>query len=255
MMKSGLVSVSFRKETPCRIVEAAKAAGLDGIEWGGDVHVPAGENKTALEVGRLTREAGLAVTSYGSYYRVGCAEPGQDFERVLETAKALGATLIRVWAGNWASRDVTEENWRAFLADARRIGALAQAAGVRVSFECHPGTLTDDVQSSMKIMKELEQSALSLYWQPNQFRGPAYNQAAARTLAPFVTNLHVFNWNASCRFPLADGENVWRKYLEAFRGDGKEYFCLLEFMPDDRMESLAAEAAVLKKWLEGPGRE
>ena len=35
----GLVSISFRNESPKAIIDASKAAGLRAIEWGGDVHV------------------------------------------------------------------------------------------------------------------------------------------------------------------------------------------------------------------------
>lgn len=40
MFAAGLVSVSFREERPESILREASAAGLSGIEWGGDVHVP-----------------------------------------------------------------------------------------------------------------------------------------------------------------------------------------------------------------------
>ena len=36
----GLVSVSFRKNTPKEILEAVKEAGLSCIEWGSDAHAP-----------------------------------------------------------------------------------------------------------------------------------------------------------------------------------------------------------------------
>ena len=43
------------------IIEAVKAAGLDGIEWGGDVHVPHGDVETAKRVAKLMEEAGLEI--------------------------------------------------------------------------------------------------------------------------------------------------------------------------------------------------
>ena len=36
MFAAGLVSVSFREERPESILREASAAGLSGIEWGGD---------------------------------------------------------------------------------------------------------------------------------------------------------------------------------------------------------------------------
>ena len=67
MWKTGVTSVSFRQHTPQQIIAAAAAAGLDGIEWGADVHVPAGDLAAAEQVRQLTQAAGLEVLSYGGY--------------------------------------------------------------------------------------------------------------------------------------------------------------------------------------------
>ncbi len=91
----GLVSVSFRALSPREITGACLEAQVRGIEWGGDVHVPPGDLENARAVGQMTRDAGLQVAAYGSYFRC----DGSDFEPVLETALAVGAPLIRVWAG------------------------------------------------------------------------------------------------------------------------------------------------------------
>ena len=69
----------------------------------------------------------------------------------------------------------------------------------------------------------------------------------AEALAPYTEVLHVFQWKGSDRFPLVDGVMEWRKYLAAFDGQP----LLLEFMPDDRIESLRAEADALRKIVGG----
>ena len=61
MFAAGLVSISFREERPETILREAADAGLSGIEWGGDVHVPPGDLDTARSVARLTAGAGLQV--------------------------------------------------------------------------------------------------------------------------------------------------------------------------------------------------
>ena len=71
MIYSGLVSVTFRALSPAEIVELVARAGLEGIEWGGDVHAPHGDVARARDVYRRTVDAGLAIPSYGSYYRPG----------------------------------------------------------------------------------------------------------------------------------------------------------------------------------------
>ena len=108
-MKTGLVSVTFRKLSPAEIVKLVAEAKLDGIEWGGDVHVPHGNLATAREVLRLTRDAGLAVAAYGSYYRaVESEEADLPFIKVLETAKELSTPTVRVCAGGKGPADAAD---------------------------------------------------------------------------------------------------------------------------------------------------
>ncbi len=65
-LRSGLVSVTFRQLTPSAIITLVTRAGLDGIEWGGDVHVPHGDLVRARQVRQQTIQAGLQSAAYGS---------------------------------------------------------------------------------------------------------------------------------------------------------------------------------------------
>lgn len=105
-LHSGLVSVTFRKLSPPAIIALVQQAGLLGIEWGGDIHVPHGDLPQARQVRQMTLDAGIQVAAYGSYYRVGHPESG-PFEAVLETAGVLGAPTLRVWAGQQASAEAS----------------------------------------------------------------------------------------------------------------------------------------------------
>ena len=108
-MKTGMTSVTFRNKSAEEIVRLTQKAGLTGIEWGGDVHVPAGDRAAARKAALLTREAGLEVLSYGSYFR---AQEGEDFSPVLESAIELGAPVIRMWAGFKPYEESSRKNLR-----------------------------------------------------------------------------------------------------------------------------------------------
>lgn len=95
----GVCSLTLRDCTPRGVVEMVSRAGLEAIEWWGGGHVPTGDLELAREVGKISRDAGLSVSTYGSYHRVGTDE-SPAFSKVLETAVALGAPSIRVWAGD-----------------------------------------------------------------------------------------------------------------------------------------------------------
>ena len=53
----GLTSVTFRGLSPAEILRLACRAGLQCVEWGGDVHVPPEDPALARRVGDATRAA------------------------------------------------------------------------------------------------------------------------------------------------------------------------------------------------------
>ena len=65
----------------------------------------------------------------------------------------------------------------------------------------------------------------------------------ASLLSQYTVNIHVFNWEGDKRYPLSDAKAVWQRYLTCF--DNKQL--LLEFMPDDKIESLKKETQALKE--------
>jgi len=245
----GLVSVTFRALSPERVVEAAVEAGLQGIEWGGDIHVPHGDLATARRVRRLTEEAGLQVVSYGSYYKAG-TRSDPCFEDVLETAAVLGAPGIRVWAGRSGSAECPAPERREVAEDLSRIVGMAQTRGIGVSLEFHGGTLTDTAASAVSLVREVGKVSPSLYWQPVTGRTTEENQADLETVAPYLSNLHVFHWSAGERYPFAQGVEPWSRYLHILHAAEWAGWLLFEFVREDRPDQLIEDSRALKRLLE-----
>ena len=247
--RAGLVSISFRDKTPKEILSACRKAGLSAIEWGGDIHVPHGEKKTAETVRKMTEEAGLSIAEYGSYYHIGDGN-AELFDKVLTCADALHTDCIRVWAGkNIPSAEYPTEDYRVAVSDARRICSLA--GDKNIALECHPYSLTDDCSAAVRFLTDVGCENLKMLWQPNQYRSEEYNINAARLLLPYLVGVHVFSWSSTERFPLAYGEEAWKRYLEVLSARPLSY--LLEFMPDDKIETLPREAETLRMWLAAVG--
>jgi len=252
MLQSGLVSVTLRKSPPAEIVSLVKQCGLHGIEWGGDVHVPPGNGARAAEVRDLTTSAGLSVAAYGSYYRAGQSEvAGLPFAQVLDTAVALGAPVIRVWAGT-AGSDVTSDDgrWR-IIEELRRIADLASGASVRISLEFHGGTLTDTNESASQLLVELDHANIWCQWQPHNGEATEDCLDGLRAILPRLGNVHVFHWwpTAAERHPLAAGEDRWQAFLEVIATAPGDRFAMLEFVPGDDPLAVERDAAVLTAWL------
>jgi 3-dehydroshikimate dehydratase len=255
MLIPGLVSITFRSLTPEKIVPLVVQAGMQCIEWGGDVHVPPGDVDRAREVGRLTRDAGLMVSAYGSYYRLGGGgKDAEPFEHVLASAVALGAPTIRVWAGGKGSEDCSPEERRVVIDDGLRVAEMAARSGITVCLEYHGGTLTDTQVSVRELFVELTHPNLEFLWQPTN--GEPLEACAARLfdVLPRLRNVHVFHWWPSYldRHPLAEGEARWRTYIDIVRQSGRTVDFLLEFVVNDLPEQFLVDAATLHRLLQSP---
>jgi sugar phosphate isomerase/epimerase len=251
--RPGLCSVTFRKLTPETIVELAAECGIAGIEWAGDVHVPPGQFDVARRVRYLTEEAGLTVVSYGSYI----ASPSDDeaaFALVLETAQALGAPNIRIWPGS-RNRDSVTYSPQERLHTAsliRRMARQAANASITIALEYHPNSLTDDLASAQKLMAEIDDPNVFLYWQPRP--GLPLDEALdeLRAIGAETSHFHVFAWDSEKkRYPLSDQRAYWNRiFTEAptTRWPG-DRFAMLEFVRDDNPEQFRVDAAVFCQML------
>jgi len=249
MFQTGLVSITFRQLPPARIVELVAQAQLQAIEWGGDVHVPHGDLQAARDVQTLTRNAGLVVAAYGSYYRAGHSEnEGDAFQAVLDTALALGAPVIRVWAGKMDS-DKADSAYRHLVTqDLQRICELAARAGVTVATEFHRGTLTDTAASARQLLLETEHPNVKTLWQPRVSAPIPEAMADLERLLPWLAHLHVFHWRGSQRRPLAQGQEAWSFYLSMASDINLRRPALIEFVQNDEPEQFLQDAQTLRQW-------
>lgn len=247
MTRTGLTSVTFRQFTPEQILLLASSTGLDGIEWGGDVHLPPGQQKAAEALAIQTTAMGLAVLSYGSYYKLG---EGMDFSAVLESAVGLHAPNIRIWAGTKSPSTASEDYRRAAARELHAVCREADRMNITVSLEYHRQTLTQTVESALSLLQEADAPNLRTYWQPNPELSHAENCRELTLLTEWLSNIHVFQWQGDgTRDPLSSGEADWADYLKIARG--KATSCILEFVREDSSDQFREDAAVLKRWLSG----
>lgn len=244
-LATGLCSVTFRSLSPERVVEVARAAGLQSIEWGSDVHVPVGALDTAARVRTLTADAGMEVASYGSYLAPGADDAGR-LPDVLRTAAALGAPTVRVWAGRHGSADVHAAGRAAVVSGLRAAAGAADASGVGIALEFHRGTLTDTAASTARLLDEVGAGNVSTYWQPPVGASDADALAGLAAVLDHVSHVHVFSWDGEERLPLRAREGLWRGVVRMLGGTRRRHHLHLEFVADDSPEQFAADAAFLR---------
>ena len=259
-MKTGVCSITFRALSIPDVALLVQRAGLDAVEWGGDIHVPHGDLQAALTARRVTTDVGLNVSSYGSYYSpIDANGHPEDFLPVLDVAQTLGADTIRIWAGRTGSAAGSACR-NALIDETLRAAEVAEVHGVRLAFEFHNYTFTDTNESAVQLLREINHPNLYTYWQP-MYWGPDMNTRiqGLTQLKDKILNLHVFHWHydsskeqlsdAIDRRPLEEGAADWKSYL-SIPPPEKERFALIEFVRHNDPNQFLQDAAVLRRWTE-----
>lgn len=245
MIIPGMVSATFRGETPERIIELCREAGLKAVEWSENAHVNPDDPKGAAALYEKTKAAGLDVAAYGSYYRLGeQQDPEEVFARSLRSAAALRAPVIRIWAGAKPSDQVTKQERKALAKEAALVGEMAEKEGIKIGFEWHKNTLTDTNESAMELLKQADQKNLYCLWQPTVALTMDQRVEGLDLLGDRLLNLHVYYWLEGKRRPFQEGLDEWARYL-AHVDQNTDRYGLLEFVMDNTEEQFLEDAKAL----------
>ncbi|HEY0620438.1 MAG TPA: TIM barrel protein [Kribbella sp.] len=248
-VRTGLVSVTFRKLAVEEVVQVAERAGLAAIEWGGDVHVPLGDLPAARKARALCEDRGLAIAAYGSYLRAGSVDR-EEIRTAVTTAAELGAPRIRVWAGTVGTAEAGVGDRMAVTRGLAELADVAAGSGIEIAMEFHRNTLTDEVDSTITLLLDVGAPNLTTYWQPPVDLDDVECLQQLEALMPWLSTVHVFSWwPSNNRLPLAARESLWRPVLDRLAAEPREINALLEFVADDSVDQLATDAAHLHSWV------
>ena len=129
------------------------------------------------------------------------------------------------------------------LSALRKAADIAESNGVTLCMECHKKTFTEAPDDAVWLMESVASPHFRMYWQPFQWQEIEQNLMYAEKIAPYAEHIHVFQWKDKEHFSLKEGIEEWQAYLSKFNNNPK---LLLEFMPDNRIESLKTETEMLR---------
>ena len=207
-MKLGFTTTSFRQiRDREKIVAIARDCGVQILEGGGDIHVK--NLSDAEHAKRLCDAAGIGISSYGSYYRVGSGRK-DDWEKICGIAAAMGCGSVRVWLGVKDSHKTDETAYGRLAADARRCCDTAAGYGLKVSCECHDNTYNNDTDAFLTMQKDVDRENFKTYFQ-SRYRKKAYDLDRIERTLPFIESVHIsYSEQRREQFPRYDGA-----YLDA----------------------------------------
>jgi sugar phosphate isomerase/epimerase len=256
----GLCSITFRSLTADEVLALAVRAGVEGIEWGADGHVPHGGGPHVAALATRCRDAGVEVVSYGSYLGFGPAEGNERDEvaAVLDSAQALGAPMVRIWTEFGVTPESPADDRRRVTERTARLADAIGARGLIAALEFHPGTLTHTAASANELLDEVAQSNLRTHWQPDPALPADDALGELALVADRLAHVHTFTWGPAGigdRRPLADGAELWRAALALTDRKGaalpSRRFALCEYVRNDDPEQFVADVRILQHWLNG----
>ena len=247
-MKTGMTSLTLRNHTPREVVEIAAKAGLGGIEWGvSDTHIILGDFDRAREIADVCKSENIEVFALGSYCRM---ETDEDLKSAVETADALGAPIVRIWAGTKSPNECDEEYIDLIVRNTRYMADIAESYGICLGFEYHGGTLTQTADDAVVLIKRIDRPNVALYWQPDYELSSEENFESRNIVLPYcVGNMHIQNYTPENGYgTLSEIEDTLIKYYDDIKC--KDYCLMIEFVKDGLCQNLMSDADTLKKVLQ-----
>lgn len=250
MLNIGLTSVTFRELSCPEIIDYCKKCGISHIEWGSDVHIPAGNTEYALSVKKMCDDVGLKVSSYGSYYRCGTYENAEKtFKSYLDTAKALGAKTIRIWVGEKNYEEAQQAYVQRIVNELKLICAMAEKEKIEIGCEFHGGTLCNTCDGALSIVNMVGCSNFGMYFQYDYLSGTQENCHTLKSFIPILKNVHVFYIDGEQRMSLSEkeGTRIWQEFIEILKDTNTCTNLLFEFLKNPTCEDLLKETIILKE--------
>ena len=253
-MDIGLTSVTFRSLDYKKIIEYCKECNISCIEWGSDVHALPGDIETAKKITEMMSENGIYTSSYGSYYRCGKSEnPQHAFSPYISTAKALKAPVIRIWAGDMNYANAGEEYYKRIVKETQTLCDMSQKEKIHIAYEYHSDTLTEDVSTSCRLMKDIARENMGIYFQEDLSLSIEENIKTIELFLPYIKMIHVFTFdNKGNRIPIESetGRAKWESYIKELKTRKVRESLLFEFLRYETCEELKKEAQSLKSILD-----
>ncbi|MEI6132078.1 MAG: hypothetical protein WCQ41_04565 [Bacillota bacterium] len=241
MLFTGISSNSLRTLDFQSVIELAKNAHLDGIEWEGDVHVPIGNVDVAEMIWRATTKENLKVLSLGSYFKPGdTPDAAKAFLPIIDSAKTLRAPVIRIWAGSNSSANSTPDYFQKVTFDLRVICNLAWRSAKTVCFEYQRGTLADSTDSVFRLINEVACDNLKTNWQPNYEKTFEENQQELKLILPYLQNVNVSNF-------MGASEELWLRYIDIANQNYKDKYFFMRFLLNDGVQKFNSDATTLNR--------
>ncbi len=241
--KLGLCSVTFRKKSAAQVVLIAKKAGIEYIEWGGDVHIK--NTEEARIVKSICDNEGVKISSYGSYFNSAEYDEAQWTE-ICEIASVMSAASIRIWLGKKDSEETNDSEYLTLLNNTKKMCDIAKKYSLLVCPECHDNTFNNNTDAFLRFQNDLKKDNFKTYFQSRYCRLEYDLDRIDRTF-DFIENVHVSyrDLKKEQKFKKKDKYYI-DKLLDKLNSKGFDGIVMVEFVDFDSESALCKDVEKLR---------
>jgi sugar phosphate isomerase/epimerase len=176
----------------------------------------------------LLQDSGLQAAILSSYLDVSGLPDGEldaAFGEVEETLRFFGMSRVRIFPG---SKVLPDDDAAVAAFTERLIRLTERLSGMEILLETHDGSIADDPQRLVQVVKDINRPQVGLLFQPTIFDGKT-ELAQFECQKEFIRHVHLQNRKAGVTFDtLENGVTPWRAILNNLpRGVNAS----LEFVP------------------------
>ncbi|AEI45812.1 sugar phosphate isomerase/epimerase family protein [Paenibacillus mucilaginosus] len=235
-MKLSVFTVVTPDLTPEELAQAAKEAGIEGIEWRyKEIPAEAQEEppsfwrrnlcsidprSTEEELDRFAKAAsghGLRSLSVMPYLTPGDLE---GTEKAMKAAKRLGASAIRVGVPGYDRTKNYNELYEEEIAYLHGVEELARRYKVKGLVETHHRTIAPSAGLTHRLVSRFDPAAVGVLYDPGNMIHEGYEnfRLGLELLGPYLAHVHVKNtgWKPESR--RENGKREWSSYWEPVSG-------------------------------------
>ncbi|MFB5677920.1 sugar phosphate isomerase/epimerase family protein [Paenibacillus terreus] len=226
-MKLSVFTVATPELTPEQLADAAKAAGLNGVEWRyREVPPDAADEQPSywrnnrcsidprlsgeelLKLREITVSRGLKVAGLMPYLQVGDLEAA---EQAFYAASQLGAELIRVGVAGYDGTTPYPGLYDKTVKYLKEVEVLAKRYGIKGLVETHHRTIAPSASLAYRLVSGCNPDYIGVLYDPGNMVYEGYEpfQLGMELLGPYLAHVHIKNaaWKQEGR--RADGTARW----------------------------------------------
>ncbi|WP_232697669.1 sugar phosphate isomerase/epimerase family protein [Brevibacillus daliensis] len=217
-MKLSLCTISFRHQliSFAEIVKFARHHQFDGIElWGVHAqHLYDWDQAGAFEQLQVLKNEGMKISMLSDYLDISAPD---NFLRSLEKGKRLIALAhwldtkhLRTFAGQKPSEAISPNERNQYVHHLRILCELCYENGIELLLETHPNTLTDNLSSTLALVKEVNHPTLKINLDfLHIYESGADPIESFHQLKPWVAHYHLKNITSKDHFSVFEPHNVY----------------------------------------------